>query len=131
LRLMAGQLDSVFKSVAQSVVASLGDSFNHTITFVKKGVQQYDIAKGELVSVDTSYSDIKVPLEFIQSEEEEGREIRRAKLYITPDLIGDNQITFEDKVKLTYDGQVRTAQIYDIDTKKGNQVYLYTVLVRF
>ena len=128
---MAGQLDSVFKSVAQSVVASLGDSFNHTITFVKKGVQQYDIAKGELVSVDTSYSDIKVPLEFIQSEEEEGREIRRAKLYITPDLIGDNQITFEDKVKLTYDGQVRTAQIYDIDTKKGNQVYLYTVLVRF
>ena len=128
---MAGQLDSVFKSVAQSVVASLGDSFNHTITFIKKGVQQYDIAKGELVSIDTSYSDIKVPLEFIQSEEEEGREIRRAKLYITPDLIGDNQITFEDKVKLTYDGQVRTAQIYDIDTKKGNQVYLYTVLVRF
>ena len=128
---MAGQLDSVFKSVAQSVVASLGDSFNHTITFIKKGVQQYDIAKGELVSIDTSYSDIKVPLEFIQSEEEEGREIRRAKLYITPDLIGDNQITFEDKVKLTYDGQVRTAQIYDIDTKKGNQVYLYTILVRF
>ena len=128
---MAGQLDSVFKSVAQSVVATLGDSFNHTITFVKKGVQQYDIAKGELVSIDTSYSDIKVPLEFIQSEEEEGREIRRAKLYITPDLIGDNQITFEDKVKLTYDGQVRTAQIYDIDTKKGNQVYLYTILVRF
>ena len=128
---MAGQLDSVFKSVAQSVVASLGDSFNHTITFIKKGVQQYDIAKGELVSIDTSYSDIKVPLEFIQSEEEEGREIRRAKLYITPDLIGDNQITFEDKVKLTYDGQVRTAQIYDIHTKKGNQVYLYTILVRF
>ena len=128
---MAGQLDSVFKSVAQSVVASLGDSFNHTITFIKKGVQQYDIAKGELVSIDTSYSDIKVPLEFIQSEEEEGREIRRAKLYITPDLIGDNQITFEDKVKLTYDGQVRTAQIYDIDTKKGIQVYLYTILVRF
>ena len=128
---MAGQLDSVFKSVAQSVVASLGDSFNHTITFIKKGVQQYDIAKGELVSIDTSYSDIKVPLEFIQAEEEEGREIRRAKLYITPDLIGDNQITFEDKVKLTYDGQVRTAQIYDIDTKKGNQVYLYTILVRF
>ena len=128
---MAGQLDSVFKNVAKSVVATLGDSFNHTITFVKKGVQEYDVDNGQLVSIDTTYSDIKVPLEFIQSEEEEGREIRRAKLYITPDLIGDNQITFEDKVKLTYDGQVRTAQIYDIDTKKGNQVYLYTILVRF
>ena len=128
---MAGQLDSLFKNVAKSVVATLGDSFNHSITFIKTGVQQYNVDNGQLVSEDTSYSDIKVPLEFIQSEEEEGREIRRAKLYITPDLIGDNQITFEDKVKLTYDGQVRTAQIYDIDTKKGNQVYLYTILVRF
>ena len=128
---MAGQLDSVFKNVAKSVVATLGDSFNHTITFIKKGVQEYDVDNGELVSINTTYSDIKVPLEFIQSEEEEGQEIRRAKLYITPDLIGDNQITFQDKVKLTYDGQLRTAQIYDIDTKKGNQVYLYTILVRF
>ena len=128
---MAGQLDSVFKNVAKSVVASLGDSFNHTITFVKKGVQEYDVDNAQLVSKDTTYSDIKVPLEFIQSEEEEGQEIRRAKVYITPDLIGDNQITFQDKVKLIYNGQLRTAQIYDINTKKGNQVYLYIVMVRF
>ena len=128
---MAGQLDSVFKNVAKSVVAILGDSFNHTITFVKKGVQEYDVDNAQLVSVDTTYSDIKVPLEFIQSEEEEGQEIRRAKIYITPDLIGDNQVTFQDKIILTYDGQLRTAQIYDINTKKGNQVYLYIVMVRF
>ena len=128
---MAGQLDSVFKNVAKSVVATLGDSFNHTITFIKKGVQEYDVDNGELVSIDTTYSDIKVPLEFIQSEEEEGQEIRRAKVYITPDLIGDNQITFQDKVKLIYNGQLRTAQIYDINTKKGNQAYLYIVMVRF
>ena len=128
---MAGQLDSLLKSVAQSVVADLGDSLDTTITFVKKGAQKYDVDKGKLVSIDTTFSDIKVPLEFIQSEEEEGQEVRRAKLYITPNLIGDNQITFQDKVKLTYDGQVRTAQIYDIDTKKGGQVYLYTILVRF
>ena len=128
---MAGQLDSLFKNVAKSVVATLGDSFNQTITFVKKGVQEYDVDNGELVSVNTNYSDIKVPLEFIQSEEEEGQEVRRAKIYITPDLIGNNQVTFQDKVKLTYDGQLRTAQIYDINTKKGNQVYLYIVMVRF
>ena len=128
---MAGQLDSLFKNVAQSVVATLGDSFNHSITFIKKGVQQYNVAEGQLVSIDTTFSDIKVPLEFIQSEEEEGQEVRRAKLYITPDLVGDNQITLQDKIKLTYNGQLRTAQIYDINTKKGNQVYLYIVMVRF
>ena len=128
---MAGQLDSLFKNVAQSVVATLGDSFNHSITFIKKGVQQYNVAEGQLVSIDTTFSDIKVPLEFIQSEEEEGQEVRRAKLYITPDLVGDNQITLQDKIKLNYAGELRTAQIYDINTKKGNQVYLYIVMVRF
>ena len=128
---MAGQLDSVFKNVAKSVVATLGDSFNHSITFIKKGVHEYDVDNGEVVSINTTYSDIKVPLEFLQSEEEEGQEIRRAKVYITPDLIGDNQVTFQDKIKLTYNGQLRTAQIYDINTKKGNQVYLYIVMVRF
>ena len=79
---MAGQLDSLFKNVAKSVVATLGDSFDNTITFIKKGVQEYDVDNSELVSIDTTYSDIKVPLEFVQSEEEEGQEIRRAKLYI-------------------------------------------------
>ena len=128
---MAGQLDSLFKNVAKSVVATLGDSFDHSITFIKKGVQQYNVDDGQLVSEDTTYSDIKVPLEFIQSEEEDGQEIRRAKLYITPDLIGDNQITFQDKISLTYNGEARTAQIYDINTKKGNQVYVYIILVRF
>lgn len=128
---MAGQLDSLFKNVAKSVVATLGDSFDHSITFIKKGVQQYNVDAGQLVSEDTTYSDIKVPLEFIQSEEEDGQEIRRAKLYITPDLIGDNQITFQDKISLTYNGEARTAQIYDINTKKGNQVYIYIILVRF
>ena len=128
---MAGQLDSLFKNVAKSVVATLGDSFDHTITFIKKGVQQYNVAEGQLISIDTTFADIKVPLEFIQSEEEEGQEVRRAKLYITPDLIGDNQVTLQDKIKLTYAGEVRTAQIYDINTKKGNQVYLYIVMVRF
>ena len=128
---MAGQLDSLFKNVAKSVVATLGDSFDHSITFIKKGVQQYNVDDGQLITIDTTYSDIKVPLEFIQSEEEDGQEMRRAKLYITPDLIGGNQITFQDKIKLTYNGKTRTAQIYDINTKKGNEVYIYIILVRF
>ena len=128
---MAGQLDSLLKKIAQDTVATLGDTLDSTITFVKSGVEKYDVNRGELVSVDTTYSDIKVPIEFISSEEEEGQETRRAKLYITPNLIGDNQITLKDKIKLSFDGALRTAQIYDIDTKKGGQVYLYTVFVRF
>jgi hypothetical protein len=57
--------------------------------------------------------------------------MRQAKLYITPDLIGDNQPTFEDEVVLSYAGSTQTAQIVDIDTRRGGQVYLFTLLVRF
>jgi hypothetical protein len=128
---MAGQLDSLLKSVAKDIVASLGDSLDTTITYVKKGISSYNVDTGEQVTVNTTYSDIKVPIEFIKSEDDEGREIRQAKLYITPDLIGDNQVDFDDEIQLTYAGETRTAQIYDIDTRRGGQVYLFTILVRF
>ena len=128
---MAGQLDSLFKSVAKSVVATLGDSFDHTITYTKKGVSSYNVETGEQITIDTTYSDIKVPISFIRSEEEAAQEMREAKIYITPDLIGDNQPDLDDEVILSFAGSNRVAQIVDIDTKKGGQTYLFTLLVRF
>ena len=128
---MAGQLDSLFKSVAKSVVATLGDSFDHTITYTKKGISSYNVETGEQITVDTTYADIKVPISFIRSEEEAAQEMREAKLYITPDLIGDNQPDLDDEVTLSFAGSNRVAQIVDIDTKKGGQTYLFTLLVRF
>ena len=128
---MAGQLDSLFKSVAKQIVADLGSSFDSTITYVKKGVSSYNIYTGEEISVDTSYSDLKVPIEFIRSTEDDNREIRQAKIYITPDLIGDNQPNFEDEVSFSYAGETVTGIITDIDTKKGGQTYLFTLFVRF
>ena len=112
---MAGQLDSLFKSVAKQVVADLGSSLDTTITYIKKGVSSYNVETGEQISVDTSYSDLKVPIEFIRSTEDDNREIRQAKIYITPDLIGETV----------------TGIITDIDTKKGGQTYLFTLFVRF
>ena len=128
---MAGQLDSLFKSVAKSVVAQLGDSFDHTISYTKKGVSSYNVDTGEQVTVDTTYSNLKVPISFVRSEEEAGQEMREAKIYLTPDLIGDNQPDLEDEVTLSFAGSNRLAQIVDIDTKKGGQTYLFTLLVRF
>ncbi len=128
---MAGQLDSLLKSVAKDIVATLGSSLDSTITYVKKGVSSYNVDTGEQVAVDTTYSDLKVPIEFILSEEDDGRELRRAKVYITPDLIGDNQPAFQDEIILTYAGSTKTAQIIDIDTKQGSQTYLFILQVRF
>ena len=127
---MAGALDSLFKSVAKSVVADLGKAFDHTITYTRKASPSYNTSTGALTTTDTAFS-FDVPVEFVDAEEEEGREERKARLYITPDQIGDNQPTFEDTVTLKYAGSNRVAQITDIRTFKGDQEYLYQLLVRF
>ena len=128
---MAGQLDSLLKNVAKQVVADLGASLDSTITYTKKGVSSYNVDTGENITVDTTYSDLKVPVEFVQSTEDDGRERREAKIYISPDLIGDNQPNFQDEVTLTYAGSTRVGQIVNIDTRQGGQTYLFTLLVRF
>nr|BAR23320.1 CheA signal transduction histidine kinase [uncultured Mediterranean phage uvMED] len=127
---MAGALDSLFKSVAKSVVADLGKSLDHTITYTRKASPTYNTSTGALTTTDTAYS-FDTPIEFVRSQEEEGREEREAKLYITPDLIGDNQPTFEDTITLKYAGSNRVAQITSINTLKGDQEYLFVVMVRF
>tara|TARA_B100001939_G_scaffold343428_1_gene356129 strand:- start:4648 stop:5031 length:384 start_codon:yes stop_codon:yes gene_type:complete len=127
---MAGALDSLFKSVAKSVVADLGKSFDHTITYTRKASPTYNTSTGALTTTDTTYS-IQVPVEFVRSEEETEAEKRTAKLYVTPDQIGDSQPTFEDTISLTYAGSSRVAQITDIRTYKGGQEYLFIVEVVF
>ena len=128
---MAGQLDSLLKSVAKQIVSDLGNSLDTTIIYTKKGVSSYNVDTGENITVDTTYSDLKVPVEFVQSTEDDGRERREAKIYISPDLIGDNQPSFEDEITLTYAGSTRVGQIVNIDTRQGGQTYLFTLLVRF
>jgi len=128
---MAGQLDTLFRQVAKQVVADLGTSFDSTISYIRKGTSSYNVETGEQITVDTTYSDLKVPVEFVRSEEDLSTETRQAKVYITPDLIGDNQPDLEDEIVLTYAGSTRTAQIMSIDTKQGGQTYLFTLLVRF
>ena len=125
---MAGALDTLFKNVAKQVVADLGKSFDHTITYTRKASPTYNTSTGALTTTDTTYS-IQVPVEFVRSEEETEAEKRTAKLYVTPNLIGDNQPTFEDTISLTYAGSSRVAQITDIRTYKGGQEYLFIVEV--
>ena len=128
---MAGQLDSAFRQIAKQIVSDLATSLDTTISYTKKGISQYNIETGEEISVDTTFSNIKAPVEFVQSTEDDGRERREAKVYITPDLIGDNQPSFEDEITITYAGSTRVTQIVNIDTRQGCQTYLFTILVRF
>ena len=128
---MAGALDISLKAIAKQVVSDIGSELNSTITYSINSKGSYNVGAGKQLITTTTYTNINVAVEFIQAEEDKGREIRRAKLHITPDLIGDHQPTFDDEITLSYGGQSKVAQIIDITTKGGDQVYLYTIQVRF
>ena len=127
---MAGQLDTAFKNIAKQVVSQLGNSLDSSIIYTRKGVSSYNNQTGEYITVDTTYT-IKVPIEFVQSTEESGFQENVARLYITPDLIGDNQPLLQDEVTLTFSGSTRGAKITDIRTLKGGQEYLFRIDVIF
>jgi len=127
---MAGQLDSAFKQIAKQVVSQLGNSLDTSIIYTRKGISSYNSDTGEYVTVDTNYT-IKVPIEFVQSTEETGFQENIARLYITPDLIGDNQPLLQDEITLTFSGSTRGAKITDIRTLKGGQEYLFRIDIIF
>ena len=128
---MAGTLDSLFKSVAKSVVSDLGTALDTSITYTRKASPSYNYATGALTTTDTSYSDIKVPIEFIRSDEETGYQENTARVYVTPSLIGNNQPSLQDEITLTFAGSSRVAKLQDIRTYRGGQEYLYVLTVIF
>ena len=124
---MAGQLEKILQTAIKKVVKDLGTSLNQTITYTRKVSGTYNTSTGSYSTTDTTFADLEVPIEFIISSEDDGRERREAKIFIAPDLISNNQPTFQDEIILTYAGSTRTAQIMNIDTRVG----LFTLLVRF
>ena len=128
---MAGALDTALKAAAKQVVSDIGSSLDTTITYTVNTKGSYNVAAGKQLITTTSYSDIKVPIEFITTEQVDSKELRSAKLYVTPNLIGDHQPTFQDEITLSYAGSNVVTQITDIETFKGGQVYLHIIRVRF
>ena len=128
---MAGALDKVFKEAAKAIVADLGDGLDTKIDYTRKFDGTYDTAKGTFTTFDRPYFNLRCPIEFVRSEEEEGREEREARIYISPDQIGGNQPTMQDEITLKFAGASRAAQITDINTYRGGQEYLYILRVRF
>ena len=127
---MAGQLDSLLKNVAKQVVSQLGDSLDTTIIYTRKLSTSYNTSTGAVTTSDTSYT-IKVPVEFIQSSEETGFQENIARVFITPDLIGDSQPLLSDEITLTFSGSTRVAKITDVRTLRGGQEYLFRIDVIF
>ena len=127
---MAGQLDTALKNIAKQVIADLGDALDTSITYTRKTSPVHNTSTGAISRTDGSYI-IKVPIEFVRSEEESGFQENIARLYVTPDLIGDSQPLLQDEITLTFSGSSRAAKITNVLTIKGGQEYLFRIDVIF
>ena len=127
---MAGQLDTLLAEVAKKVVSDLGKSLDTSITYTRRASASYNTSTGAVTTTDTAYN-IDVPIEFIQSTEESGYQENVARIYITPDLIGDSQPLLSDEITLTFSGSTRIAKITDVRTLRGGQEYLFRIDVIF
>ena len=128
---MAGVYDTMIKNAAKQAVKQLGEGLDIKVTYSAITKGSYNVETGKQFSSTTTYSDINVPMSSIESVEDAGRETRRAKIYISPNLINNHQPTFEDEITLSYGGSDIVAQIIDISTLKGGQPYLFTLTVTF
>ena len=72
---MPGALDKAFKEAAEAIVADLGSSLDTEIDYVRKFDGTYNTAKGTFETFDRPYFNLKCPIEFIRSEEEEQAEV--------------------------------------------------------
>ena len=127
---MAGQLDTALKNIAKQVVSDLGKSLDTSITYTRKTSPVYNTSTGAVSTTDVTYN-IEVPIEFVRSEEESGFQENIARLYVTPDLIGDSQPLLQDEITLTFSGSTRAAKITNVLTVKGGQEYLFRIDVIF
>ena len=127
---MAGQLDTVLKNIAKQVIADLGKSLDTSITYTRKTSPVYNTSTGAVTTTDVTYN-IEVPIEFVRSSEETGFQENVARLYVTPDLIGDSQPLLQDEITLTFSGSTRAAKITNVLTQKGGQEYLFRIDVIF
>jgi len=153
---MAGALDKTLAAVAKTVVSDLGAGLNVDISFLKQSGGTYNVATGEFDSTQTSYF-FKAPIEFIDAEEEEGREEQAARIYIAPDQIGGSYPDLDDQIVLfdveeflgtqagltlktqsndnlmidPLSGSGDNCQITEIRSYGGGQEYLYVIRVRF
>jgi hypothetical protein len=128
---MPGALDAAFRKAAEAVVKELGTGLDVEIDYVREVSGDYNVSTGTYTKLNQTYSGISAPIEFVNSEEEEGREERQARVYVAPNQIGDNQPTLTDEITLKFAGASRKAQITDVRKFGGGQDYLYILLVRF
>ena len=125
------ELANALANDTDAITGSTGDTGLYKSVKLGEMEIEYNIATGTYTDLRQTFADIRAPIEIISSEGENGGEERRARVYIAPDQINDNQPTISDEITLKFQGSDRKAQIIDIRTFGGGQNYLHILEVVF
>lgn len=128
---MAGSLDTALKRAAKTAISTLGVALDTKITYIRIVLRPYDPDTSTAPVYETKYKDIYVTMTNIVTAKESTAEKSTAQVYLTPNLIGDNQPTTADKVLFTFAGNDTEAKIDSVDTYKGGQTYFHILNIVF
>jgi|TARA_Y100000287_G_scaffold37880_1_gene28715 hypothetical protein len=120
-------IDDVFGSIPADILADWGQD----ITYVKAGLPSvYNPTTGTVNNFETTVT-VKAVITNVNPSEYEG-------LYQTTDLkvifgaaeLGDYYPEQADRIRYTQAGETREAKLIDINTKRGAEPVLHTVIAR-
>ena len=120
-------IDSTFKSLPEQLL----NSFGIDVTYIKTATSQtYDTAAGTVSGSDTNVS-LKAIISNVSRSVYEGKDQSTdLKIIFGNKELGTYFPNIRDRIQYTENGQTKVARIISINTSRGNDPILHTVIAK-
>ncbi len=120
-------IDTIFQPIPVSLLADFGQN----VTYIKAGTTEtYNPVTGSITSTETSTT-VRAFIGKIEPKEFEGfYQTTDLKVIIGTSELGTYYPTIRDRIQYTEAGTTKVARIIDINTYRGDNPVLHTLIVR-
>ena len=120
-------VDSTFKSIPKALL----DDWGQDVTLVKTTTPRaYDPTTGAVTGADTSV-ELKGLISSVTSKESQGLyQTTDVKVIIGGDELGSYYPTEADRIQYSQDGATREAKILNVESLRGEDPLLHTIIAR-
>ena len=120
-------IDSTFKALPEQLL----NSFGINVTYIKTATSQtYDTAAGTVSGSDTNVS-LKAIISNVSRSVYEGKDQSTdLKIIFGNKELGTYFPNIRDRIQYTENGQTKVARIISINTSRGNDPILHTVIAK-
>lgn len=120
-------IDTIFQPIPASLLADFGQN----VTYIKAGTTEtYNPATGAITSTETNIT-VRAYIGKIEPKEFEGfYQTTDLKFIIGTSELGTHYPTIRDRIQYTEAGVTKVGRIIDINTYRGDNPVLHTLIVR-